>query len=440
MNASNFPLVALIGAPNTGKSTLLNKIAGKHLAITANMAGTTRDRQYVDTFWDGVGFTLVDTAGLDLAGEGELEENIQKQIEVAVKEAQVLIMVADGKQPARALDASVLKHFRKTDKPIILAVNKLDSPKFETALAEFQVLGIKPLVAVSAVTGRGIGDLLDLVVKQLPQSPSEQPLPSGPAVALVGKPNVGKSSIFNRLLSEERVVVSATPGTTRTSIDTLLKFEGEDYTLIDTAGLKKKEHKQTQADLYSGFQTFKSIRRSDVVLFVVDSVEQVTKQDKQIAQEIIQMEKGCVILVNKMDIYDSEEKKLRDYVSFHFPFLWMCPIFFVSGKTGSNLKEALRAVKPIVENRQKEISAEDLENFLQRKLKQNPPKLLRDQKQPKVFSLTQIGHTPPAFELLVNHPATISSQFRHFLQNAIIKELGFWGTPVRLNLLGKDKT
>jgi GTP-binding protein len=391
---------------------------------------------------------LVDTAGLDLTAKGELEENVQKQIEVALKEADIIVMVVDGKEPPSALAQTVLKKFRKIKKPKILAVNKSDSPqKREEKTLAFQKLGIKPLFPVSAITGRGIGDMLEYIATTLLGSPH---LTRGGAggevdekskeiihIAIVGKPNVGKSSLFNKILDNERAVVSAVPGTTRTSIDENIIIDGENYTFIDTAGLKKKEHRQAKPDIFSGFQTFKSIRRSDVCFLVIDATEPITFQDQRIAQEILKMQKGCIIVANKTDIYEGDQQKLQDYISHHFPFLWMCPVFFVSAQTGEGVTEALQAIKPIYDRRNKKIDNQTLTEFLSKKMKHSPPKRLWDQKNPKVFSLKQINVNPPTFDLLVNFPAAIAHHFKHYLENSIIRDLDFYGTPIKLHLTRK---
>ncbi len=441
----NLPIVAIVGQPNVGKSTLINKIAGRPLAVTSDVAGTTRDRQYIDTAWNGSAFTLVDTAGLTLGSKDELENSMGRQMEIAIAEADVIILVVDGKLNRLSVDQKTIKKFRGSTKSLILCVNKLDSgKKAEENITEFLSVGIKPMFGVSSISGRGIGDMLDYVASELKKiEPKNEKLAEKSsesiAVSIVGKPNVGKSTIFNQILKRERVVVSPVPGTTRTAIDEDINIKGIDYTFIDTAGLKKKEHRQAEPDIFSGFQTFKSIRRSDVCFFVIDAVEEITKQDQRVAQEIFALEKGAVILVSKNDIYDGDEEKLRDYVSLHFPFLWMCPIFLVSGKTGQGLDEALDAIKPVYDRRHKLIDEQALTDFLKTIMKKNPPKLLRDQKNPKVFSLSQTATNPPSFQLIVNHPAAISMQFRKFLQNSITKFLDFYGTPIILRLKGKDK-
>ncbi len=442
MNKHTLPIVAIVGPPNAGKSTLLNKIIKERLAVTADLPGTTRDRQYLDTSWNGVDFTLVDTAGLTLDPAVELETNIAKQVDIALDEAGVIILVVDGKQPHFSLKQNLLNKFRKTKKKVILAINKIDSPvNTEVQTADFQALGIKPMFAISSVTGRGIGDMLDEVSEYLKKNRSpvkkedanEDTIP----VSIVGKPNVGKSSIINAILNEERVVVSSIPGTTRTSIDTNITIDKTNYTFIDTAGLKRKAYKQPKADLFSGFQTFKSIRKSDVCLFVIEAQKTITKQDLKIAGEIIDQKKGAIVIVNKIDLYDGRKKDLKDYVSHHFPYLWMYPVHFISAVTKQGLSEAVSSIKPIYNTRRKKIYTETLEKFLEKKIEENPPKKLRDQRTPRIFRLSQINVSPPTFELLVNRPGAISKQFRNFLEKSIIKDLNFWGTPIVLKLKAK---
>ncbi len=438
---AQLPLLAIVGEPNVGKSTLMNKIAGKRLAVTSVVAGTTRDRQYVDTVWNGVDFTMIDTAGVTFGNAQELEAELEQQIDVATAEASMLLFVVDGKRSVDSIDRKALLKFRKMKKPIVVAVNKLDSPKnLESFTAPFLKMGIKHVFPVSSVTGRGMGDLLDQVAKELKKVavPKEE-VPIGIAVSIVGKPNVGKSSILNRILGQKRVIVSPIPGTTRTSIDTHTKIDDQDYTFIDTAGLKRKEHRQKQPDIFSGFQTFKSIRRSDIVLFVIDSVERITKQDQVIAGEIFDLGKGAIIVANKMDLYKEKEQALRDYISQHFPFLWFSPVYLVSADTGEGLDEALAAIKPIYENRLKEVPQEDLDKVLQQTLKTNAPKRLRDQREPKVYGLSQVETNPPLFKLVVNKSGAISTQYRRFLLKHLIKRLDLWGTPIKIQIRERGK-
>jgi GTPase len=433
---THIPLVAIVGEPNVGKSTMLNKIIGKHMAITSDVAGTTRDRQYVDTNWNGIDFTLIDTAGVTFGNEQELEADLTEQIDVAVSEAAMILLVVDGKRDADGIDRQALLKFRKIKKPIVVAVNKLDSPRnLEAMAAPYLKLGIKHVFPISSATGRGIGDLLDQVAEEIKdlKVPKEE-VPLGIAVSIVGKPNVGKSSILNKILGEKRVIVSPIPGTTRTSIDTHINIKDQDFTFIDTAGLKRKDHRQKQPDIFSGFQTFKSIRRSDVVLFVIDATEPIVKQDQAIAGEILDLGKGAIIVANKMDAFDGDEKKLQDYISLHFPFLWFCPVFLVSADTGEGLDKVIEAIAPIYENRVKQIPQEEIDSLWNYTMEKNPPQMMLDQKKPKVYGLAQTMTNPPAFELIVNHPAAISMQYRNFVLKSIIRKLGFWGTPVKVSL------
>ncbi len=462
----SLPIVAIVGLPNAGKSTFFNKIVGGQVAVTSEVAGTTRDRQYAEVPWNGSVFNMTDTAGLAFFGdENELERSVKKQIDIATKEADVLVLLVDGKAGVDTMDRSVLLAFRKIKKPVILAVNKLDSPKdLESITAPFYKLGIKAVFPISSVTGRGIGDLLDHVVSLLPPAASntdnrQLTTDNGIHVAIVGKPNVGKSSIFNQIVDDERVVVSDVPGTTRTAIDSKVVIDGDEYTFIDTAGLKKKEHRQARPDIYSGFQTYKSIRRSDVCLFVIDASQPVTSQDQAIAAEIIDQEKGCIILATKIDAYlkdskrkgtagagkkskdstitESEVGSLQAYISHNFPFLWMCPVYFVSGLTGEGITDALKNIKPIYQRRHKEVSQEELDALFKKWMKIAPPKRLLDQKEPKAYGLKQIATDPPKFEILVNHTPAIQETFRKTIENAIIKDLDFWGTPIKVHKVKK---
>lgn len=437
------PIIAIVGEPNVGKSTIMNKIAGHMFAVTSPVEGTTRDRQYVDSVWNGVDFTLVDTAGITFDGRDELEKNVRMQIEIAIEQADMLWLVVDGKQPVRSMDQKALLKFRKSSKPVMLLINKVDSVrKIDETVENFKALGIKNLFAISATNGRGFGDMLDFTTDYLKKNVElnqKENKALGIGVSIVGKPNVGKSSLFNKIINEERVVVSEIPGTTRTAIDTTITYKGQTYTFIDTAGLKKKTDRQALPDIFSGFQTFKAIRRSDVCLLLTDSTIEVSKQDQQIAQEILKLGKSLILVSNKYDIYKGAEQDLRDYFSFHFQFVRSSPLFFISAKTGDNVSEMLDAIEPIFINRNRMASQEELDKLLAKKMKNNPPILIRDQKQPKVFGLKQIDTNPPLFEMYVNFPAAISKQFRDSVRNGIIDELNFLGVPVNLRLRGKDK-
>jgi len=435
--------IAVVGAPNAGKSTFFNRLKGERLAVTSKISGTTRDRQYTEVGWNNKHFLFVDTAGLDSKKGGELEQKVQEQIDIALLEADAIIFMIDGKEPARATDQIVIKKFRKIKKPKFLAINKIDSPKIQKEdLVEFLHLGIKPIFPISALTGRGIGELLDELAKtvgqeQEPENKAEQK--NKIVITIAGKVNTGKSSLFNAILQNQRAVVSSVAGTTRTAIDETITINGQDYLFIDTAGLKKKQHRQEEPDIFSAFMSFRAFRKADICLLTVDTSEEITNQDQRIAREIFDMQKGCVIVATKTDLSRDRSKLAHDKISLQFPFLWMCPVVFTSAETREGINEIFNFLPKIYENRNKTIDNQTLSEFLSKKLKKSPPKRLRDQKIPKIFSLRQIGTAPPTFQLLVNHPAAISMQFRKYLENSIIKELSFWGTPIKLHLIKKDK-
>ncbi len=444
MKDQNLPVVALVGAPNAGKSTLLNRIAGEHLAVTSPVAGTTRDRQYAEIAWNGKQFLLADTAGLDMDSHTDLEEAIQAQIQTAISESVLVIFVADYKSGPQGLDRNVLLKLRKLKVPKILAINKVDSPKTQsTAPLEFSKWGIKPNIAISALTGRGVGDLLDIVAEMLPKEPKRAKIkPDSIKIALIGKPNVGKSSLLNSWLKDTRMVVSEVPGTTRTAIDTDLTIHNQNFTLIDTAGLKRKATRQEQPDLFASFQTYRSIRRSDLCFLVIDATLPITTQDLSLAREITDQDKGCIILVNKMDLYQGSKEKLHAYLSDQFPQLWMCPIFFASALKLDTPKDLWELAKGIFQRRNKQIPQDELDTLLAGKLRHDPPRRQLDQKKPKVYSLKQIDTNPPSFAVYVNHPRAFAESFQKSLAKQLIKEKDFWGTPVKVQLIkqvGEEK-
>jgi len=434
-------LVAIVGEPNVGKSTLLNKIVSRRAALATNIPGTTRDRFYAPTSWNGIDFTLVDTAGIVVERRDELEKNVQKQAEIALDEADVLIYVVDGKQPPERISNAILKLIRQKKKPVILAVNKCDSPARALNTADnFAFTGIKKIVACSAVTGIGTGDLLDVVSEELKKLgfTTLEREEGTVSVSIIGKPNVGKSSLFNKILGKERVVVSPVPGTTRNPIDTLIEFKNEKIKIIDTAGLKRKEKVNPLPDVYAAFQTLRTIRRSDICILLIDANEGITQQDQRIANEAVDTRKGLIVVINKIDLLDEgKREKLDKAMLDYFPFLWWAPAVPVSAVTGEGVEDILDYVLDIEKNRRKEISDEDIKDFLMRKIKANPPRRIRDERIPKIYSIRQEASNPPSFLMEVNVPAAISMSFRKFVENAMVRELGFWGVPIKLRLEAK---
>ena len=431
-------LVAIIGEPNVGKSTILNRLISERAALVSGVAGTTRDRFYADTTWNGVDFTLIDTAGIILEQRDELEKSVQKQVKVALQQADLILYVVDGKRPPVSADRDILRDIWRQRKPVLLLVNKIDSPKQLAAVpGNYAFTGIKTICPMSAVSGLGIGDTLDEITKVLvglgfsTATREEGEL----SVAIVGKPNVGKSSLFNAILGEERVVVSSVPGTTRNVIDTLVEYGGKKITFLDTAGLKRHEKRAPLPDVYAAFQSIRAMHRADICLFVIDAREGITQQDQKIAGEIIEAGKGLAIAVNKIDLLDEKERvALSNTLTKYFPFLWWAPVVPISAKSHDGVDDLLSYILKIEENRHREIDPETVAAFFKAKLKLRQPQRIRDERVPKVFSLTQIRTAPPVFQMIVNRPSAISMQFRKFIQNAITKEMNFWGTPVLLKL------
>jgi GTP-binding protein len=434
-------IVAIVGEPNVGKSTLLNKIIEERIALTSNVAGTTRDRFYAPAFWNDVDFTLVDTAGIIFEQREELEKNIQKQVDIALQEADLILYVLDGKKNPESLNRNVLLKLRKKKKDVILVINKVDSPKkILESIEAYRFTGFKKIVALSSVAGIGVGDLLDEISSNLLEKGFSKIVkdPSQISVSLVGKPNVGKSSIFNKIIGEERVVVSATPGTTRNVVDTDIVYQDKKIKFLDTAGLKKKDKNQALPDIFASFQTIRAMHKSDVCILVIDASLGITQQDQRIAGEIVAASKGLIIVANKIDLLSDKEKlKLEKNLPDYFEFLWWAPAVSVSAKSGQGVTEILDFILKIEETRSKHIDDETLRTFFKAKQKQREPQRLRDERIPKVYSLQQVSTNPPVFLMMVNEPSAISMQFRKFVQNSIIKELGFWGTPVKLKLEAK---
>jgi len=434
-------LVAIVGEPNVGKSTLLNRITARRQALVSDVAGTTRDRFYADTSWNGVDFTLIDTAGIMLEQHDELEKNVQKQVQIALAEADLILYVIDGKLPPENINRTILTSLRKKKKPVVLAINKIDSPKkIEQTIGEFKFTGIKQIFAISSISGSGIGDLLDCVAEILSKQgfAGIEKDPAVISVSILGKPNVGKSSLFNKIVGSERVVVSNLPGTTRNIVDTDIVFDDKKIKLVDTAGLKRKEKRAPLPDIYAALQTIRSLYKSDVAIMVIDASAGISQQDQRVAGDIVNAGRGLVVAVNKIDLLSkSEHAKLQKNLEHFFPFLWWAPVVPISAKTGEGIEDVLKYILEIKANRNKIADDRAVSQLFFKKLKIRQPTRLKDERVPKVFSLRQVSTDPPIFEMIVNKPSAIQEQFRKFIQNAIVRELGFWGTPIVLRLRQK---
>lgn len=437
------PLVAIIGLPNSGKSTFFNKIMGRRTALTHEEAGTTRDRAYGLTQWSGFNFNLVDTAGIINRPDSPLEKNIQKQTQIALEEADLIIFMVDGKSIPSSEDRVVAQKLQRSGKPVILGANKIDTHNAKTlsAAAAFKNLGLGDPYNISSVNGSGMGDLLDRLVELLkPEFSGEHDEHIGRLrVAFVGKPNVGKSSLINRLLKEDRMLVDATAGTTRSTVEIPFDFENRKYLLMDTAGIKKKWKQEIDIEAAAMMQSLKTISQIDVALFVLDATEKITVQDQVISQKIIEQDRPVVVLLNKVDELSKEQQqRLLDILPDHFPQLWWAPVVFTSAKNDIGLDRALRFASDIAQTADKEIDSAQLDAFLDHIIENFMPGKMDDQRSPKLYNLKQIAVRPPTFRVLVNFPNSFAQSWKKLFEKQFRLKFGFEGTPIIITYARKE--
>lgn len=433
------PIVAIVGRPNVGKSTLFNRVVGERKAIVDDVPGVTRDRIYAEAQWAGRNFLLVDTGGLDANTSGKLEENVQAQSHLAVAEADVVLFLFDGKGGLNPLDRDAVDELRKANKPVFFAVNKLDSRGREANLYEFYALGLDRLYSISAEHGLGVPDLLDDVVQQFAPNvddddPSEEKPPAPLHVAVVGRPNVGKSTLINRLLGFERSVVDAIPGTTRDALDTPCEFQGEPCILIDTAGIRRKARIDDRVERFSVSRSLNTVDRGDLIIHVIDGPENVTDQDAQILSYAVQRGKALLLVVNKWDVVskaDGDPDKYRDEVNYRLSFLEFVPIAFISAATGYGVRKMLETAARVVKAYRRKASTSSLNQALQRIVRAHTVPLYRG-KPVKFYYGTQTGTQPPTFTFFVNQPAGIPASYQKYLVNQLRQQLSFDYAPIRL--------
>ncbi|NLW16622.1 MAG: ribosome biogenesis GTPase Der [Firmicutes bacterium] len=426
-------IVAGVGRPNVGKSTLFNYLAGRRLAIVEDVPGVTRDRLYADVHWLNHEFTLVDTGGLEINATDEMTTYIRKQAEIAIREADVILFVVDGRQGLTGLDEDVAQVLRGTQKPIIVAVNKIDHPNLEAHVAEFYQLGLPHVLSVSAANGLGIGDLLDLIVDLLPAKEAVEDEDDLTRVAVIGKPNTGKSSLVNALLGQERVIVSDIPGTTRDAVDTPITIGDENYVLIDTAGLRRRSKVEEEIERYSGLRSIRAIERSDIVLMVIDAAEGVTEQDKKIVGIAHNRGKGIILVVNKWDLIEKDHRtanRFTEEIKSELSFVDYAPIIFISAKTGQRVHRIFDLVKQVNEQRHLRISTNALNELILQATMVTPTPTERG-KRLRIYYATQSGIKPPTFVFFVNDPELMHFSYQRFLENTLRKAMGFVGTPIR---------
>ncbi len=433
------PLIALVGRPNVGKSTLFNRIIGSRSAIVDDMPGVTRDRHYSSTEWAGKPFTIVDTGGYVPASEDVMEAAVREQVEIAIAEADGIVFVVDSKDGVLPGDRDIAAILRKSAKPVILVVNKSDGAKSEESVGDFFALGLGEPVPASALGGRRIGDLLDAVTRSFPSQPHEDDAASPLRIAVIGKPNVGKSSFVNALLGEHRHLVTDIPGTTRDPIDALLKYHGEELVLVDTAGLKRRSKIKESVDFYSAVRTLKSIDRSDVAVILLDATQGLEHQDLRIIETAMERRRAAVIVVNKWDLVEKDsrtaaayEKALKEKLR-QYSFL---PIIFISALTKQRVFKVIELVKDVDEQQRRRISTSELNAALGEEIRNRPPQS-RSGKEIKINYITQVKTKPPHFTFFCNNPNLIDDAYRRFLENRIRDYYTFTGVPLLLTFKRK---
>ncbi|NLY11891.1 MAG: ribosome biogenesis GTPase Der [Firmicutes bacterium] len=427
------PVVAIVGRPNVGKSTLFNRISKDRIAIVEGTPGVTRDRIYNDVEWLGNHFTIIDTGGIDI-GKDIIQEQVFLQAKIAIEEADIIIFVVDGREGITAADEEVADLLRKTEKPVILCINKVDdqSNAWEYQ-ADFYRLGLGEPIMVSAEHGKNIGDLLDRVVELFPETANvdEDDLLK---VAIVGRPNVGKSSFINKVLNEERVIVTNIAGTTRDAIDTYYEHDGQKYLLIDTAGLRRKKLVEEELEYFSVLRTLRAIERSDVTILMLDATEGVTEQDKKIAGYAHEKGRGVIIAVNKWDLVEKDSNTMREFeetIRTEVAFINYAPVMFISALTGQRINRLLDLVKVVAEQRSLRIPTGKLNQIIQDAVAMHQTPSDKGVRL-KIFYVTQAQVSPPVFIIHVNRSDLMHFSYERYLENRLREEFGFIGTPIML--------
>jgi GTPase len=434
------PIVAIIGRPNVGKSTLVNRLTGMMDAIVHDEPGVTRDRTYRPAYWCDREFMVVDTGGLVFDDETEFLPLIRQQVMTALSEASVAIMVVDGREGQMDADEEIAQWLRLQKVPVLLAVNKCESPQLGLAqAAQFWNLGLGEPYALSGIHGNGTGELLDEMLKLLPPTPTE-PEVEEIKVAIIGRPNVGKSSLLNAFVGEERSIVSPISGTTRDTIDMVVERDGKVYRLIDTAGIRRKKNVEYGPEFFGINRAFKAIRRCDVVLFVIDAVDGVTEQEMKLAGRIIEEGRSCILVINKWDAIEKDNDTIYEYeklIRDRLNFMDWAQIIFVSAVTGQRVANILALVDATYEQHQRRVSTSVVNEVLEEALSWHTPPTTRQGKQGKIYYGTQVSTKPPTFALFVNNPAVFKDNYRRYVERQFREVLGFAGTPLKIFWRGK---
>ena len=425
------PLVAIVGRPNVGKSKLFNKIVGRKISITENRPGVTRDRLYAEAVWRGKKFTVIDTGGIELKSQDTMWREILRQADLAIEMAQVIILLLDGKEELTSSDYDVAEKLRRSHKPVVLAINKVDNFS-QDKLFEYYALGLGEPIAVSAEHSQGIGDVLDEVVAHFESGDEEET--DRLKIAVVGKPNAGKSSLVNRLLGFERSIVTNIAGTTRDAIDTPFELDGKKYLLIDTAGIRKKKNVTDDVEYYSVLRAFDAVRRADVCLAVVDSSEGLTEQDVKILGYVHEQGKPSVIVMNKWDLIEKDTNtinKFEDKLKVDLSFMDYFKSVYVSAKTGQRAEKILKVAETVYENANRRISTGTLNDLILDAVRTNEPASYNGRRL-KVYYCSQPSVCPPTFVLFVNDETLLHFSYKRYLENVLRRSFDFSGTPIRI--------
>ena len=428
------PVVAIVGRPNVGKSTLFNVLAGEMISIVKDTPGVTRDRIYADVSWLDKEFTMIDTGGIEPDSRDVILSQMREQAQIAIDTADVIVFITDVKQGLQDSDSKVADMLRRSGKPIVLVVNKVDNfDKYMADVYEFYNLGIGDPIPISAASRLGLGDMLDVVISHFPEGAGEEEEDERPRIAIVGKPNVGKSSIINKLLGENRVIVSNIAGTTRDAIDTAIKHNDKEYVFIDTAGLRRKSKIKEELERYSIIRTVTAVERADVVLVVIDATEGVTEQDAKIAGIAHERGKGIIIVVNKWDAIEKNDKTMREYennVRRVLSFMPYAEIMYVSAETGQRLNKLYDMIDMVIENQTLRVATGVLNEIMTEAVAMQQPPSDKG-KRLKLYYITQVAVKPPSFVIFVNNKELMHFSYTRYLENKIREAFGFRGTALK---------
>jgi GTP-binding protein len=426
------PIVAIVGRPNVGKSTLLNRLASTRIAVVADSPGTTRDRVFAFVSWQEQELTIVDTGGWQAKPTTPLDQKVKQQVEAAISMADTIIFLVDAKDGAIAADEEIADVLRATNRPITLTVNKVDSPKQANQAADFYGLGLGEPVAISAQHNQGIDDLMDVVLASLPQPTISNTEPGEARLAIAGRPNVGKSTLLNTLLRDERAIVHEAPGTTRDSLDALIRWDNKEILLVDTAGIKRRGRVGTGADYYSLLRALQAINRCDVALLLIDASEFITAQDMHIAGYIVEVGKGIILVVNKWDLVPQEQRQeFKRVLEKRIKFASYIPVIYISAKQKRGINKILHQAWEIWQERQKRIPQPEVDGSVKQAVDSHPPPRVGS-KRLKIAQAYQDEAKPATFVIKVNNPKLVHFSYQRYMENRLRQEFGFRGVPLKL--------